>query len=51
MDNRLYKIKAELSHILYPKGAQSDETSSKIASFIVTESISQPSELFYIGQK
>ena len=47
----VYKIKGELSHILYPKGVQEDMATSKIASFIVTQVIDQPQNEFVVGQK
>lgn len=47
----IYKVKGELSHILYPKGAQEDMTTSKIASFIITDIIEQPKADFRIGEK
>lgn len=51
MENRIYKIKGELSHILFPKEGQLDETSFKIASFIVSEIIDQPTDEFRVGDK
>lgn len=51
MDNRVYKVKGELSHILFPKGTQPDDTSFKIASFIISDIISQPTDEFRIGSK
>lgn len=51
MGDNLYKIKAELSHILYPKGKQSDESTSKIASFTITEIVSQQENRFIVGER
>lgn len=51
MENTIYKVKGELSHILFPKGSQSDEASFKIASFIITEIIEQQTNEFAIGEK